>query len=201
MFKKTSLTQRIELTLILGMAFVLLLASNLLDRRHFKTVYHTVNSVYKDRVVVQDYIYRLNNMFHDRELAIIKGDYNSVADTHNKEVEQILIDFKATELTAKESNLLEELQGSIFALKKMGGAADNGSNSSATLKKLQEIQTQLNGLAEIQLEESGQMTHLSNQTLGMNSLMSKLEIAFMVLIGISILALIVYPNPIKQEMV
>ncbi|WP_455169062.1 hypothetical protein [Aegicerativicinus sediminis] len=201
MFKKTSLSKRIELTLILGMAFVLLLGSNLLDRRHFKTVHHTVNSVYKDRVVVQDYIYRLNNMFHDRELAIIKGDYNKVDDTHNKEVEQILIDFKATELTAKESNLLEELQSSIFAHNKMGGATDNGSNNNATLKKLQEIKTQLDGLAEIQLEESGQMTHLSNQTLGMNSLMSKLEIAFMVLIGISILALIVYPNPLKQEMV
>ncbi|WP_228853293.1 hypothetical protein [Aegicerativicinus sediminis] len=201
MFKKTSLSKRIELTLILGMAFVLLLGSNLLDRRHFKTVQHTVNSVFKDRVVVQDYIYRLNNMFHDRELVIIKGDYNKVDDTHNKEVEQILIDFKATELTAKESNLLEELHGSILDLKKMGELADSGSNNAPTLHKLQEIKMLLDGLAEIQLEESGQMTHLSNQTLGMNSLMSKLEIAFMVLTGISILALIVYPNPIKQEMV
>ena len=62
-------------------------------------------------------------------------------------------------------------------------------------KKLGEVKSSLDGLANIQLKESEQMTQLSNKSLGINILLSKLEVAFMVVIGITMLVLIF--NPMK----
>jgi hypothetical protein len=67
-------------------------------------------------------------------------------------------------------------------------------NHLLAVNKLNEIQNKLDGLAEIQLNESEQLTQLSNKSLDMNSLMSKLEISFLIIIGILMLALIYAPD-------
>jgi hypothetical protein len=60
-------------------------------------------------------------------------------------------------------------------------------------KTLDEIELSLDALAQIQLDESGQLTSVSNKALGMNILLSKLEVAFLIIIGLAMLALIFYP--------
>ncbi|CAN0603136.1 unnamed protein product, partial [Ectocarpus sp. 12 AP-2014] len=68
MFTKLTLFQRISVGLVLAIAFLLVLGSNRLNKRHFSTIQNTVNSVYKDRVVVQNLIYELSTTFHKKEL-------------------------------------------------------------------------------------------------------------------------------------
>ncbi|HEA23136.1 MAG TPA: hypothetical protein ENH87_19780 [Pricia antarctica] len=199
MFTKLSAPQRIQIGLVLAMAFLLVLGSNLLDQKHFTNIQNTVNSVYKDRVVVQDYVYRLGNIFHQKELRfILKNNFQGVT-SENQEVKQLLDDFGATELTTKESQLLIKLNDQFANLNKleikmMGASSANSENNMVSaVKSLDEIGTSLNGLAEIQLDQSGQLIELSKKSLGMNILLSKLEIGFMVVIGAAMLALIFYP--------
>jgi len=199
MITKLSAPQRIQIGLVLAMAFLLVLGSNLLDQKHFTNIQNTVNSVYKDRVVVQDYVYRLGNIFHQKELRfILKNNFQGVT-SENQEVKQLLDDFGATELTTKESQLLIKLNDQFANLNKleikmMGASSANSENNMVSaVKSLDEIGTSLNGLAEIQLDQSGQLIELSKKSLGMNILLSKLEIGFMVVIGAAMLALIFYP--------
>lgn len=197
MFTKLPIPQRIQVGLILGIAFLLVFGSNRLDRRHFDTVQNTVNSVYKDRVVVQDFIYQLNKIFYHKELLLAQNQNIRHDQGQKQQIKHILEDFRATELTSKELGLLLELNDSFASLMEIEQAENKRTTSENHLlavNKLNEIQNKLDGLAEIQLNESEQLTQLSNKSLDMNSLMSKLEISFLIIIGILMLALIYAPD-------
>jgi len=198
MFTKLTVLQRISVGLILAIAFLLVLGSNRLDKRHFDTIQKTVNSVYKDRVVVQNLIYQASNIFHEKELRYILDKDNIEAHAaENENIEQLLKAFRETELTSKEYNLLVQLTGEFQDLKTL---ERNVSKSLVTEQEKTEVITAIktierrwDGLAKIQLEESEQLTQLSNKSLGMNTLLSKMELGFMIIIGIAMLALIFYP--------
>ena len=201
MFTKLTIPQRIQIGLVLVFAFLLVLGSNRLDQRHFSTIQNTVNSVYKDRVVVQNFIYQLTSIFHQKELRIISNDNDKTLATENQKVKKLLSDFEATKLTPKEFNLLNKLKDQFLKLQELENRIMETSYNKkstdivAVGKKLEEVKSSLDGLANIQLEESEQMTQLSNKSLGMNLLLSKLEVAFMIIMGIGILVLIF--NPMK----
>ena len=200
MFIKPRVSQQIQTGLILAMAFLLVLGSNRLDQRHFSTVQNTVNSVYKDRVVVQDLIYQINNTFHEKELRYALDDDFKDTAAENQKVEQLLTDFAMTKLTQNESNLLNELNrrfSELQALEKKLAKPANALEADlgiVAIKKLGQMQQNLDALAKIQLSESEQLTELSNKSLGMNILLSKLEVAFLILFAVAMLFLIFYPQ-------
>jgi len=200
MFAKLNTSQRIQIGLVLAMAFLLVLGSNRLDQRHFSTVQTTVNSVYKDRVVAQNIIYKLNNIFHAKELRLIRNNDFKESASENNKIAALLSDFEITELTMKESKLLRELKFQFLNLQKLAQSNSRSitkienSNDELAMKTVKEIKEKLNGLSQIQLRQSEQLTALSNKSLGMNILLSKLEVAFLVIIGIAMLALIFYPR-------
>ncbi|MFD0799173.1 hypothetical protein ACFQZJ_16985 [Maribacter chungangensis] len=198
MFTKLTVLQRISVGLILAIAFLLVLGSNRLDKRHFSTIQNTVNSVYKDRVVVQNLIYEASTIFHKKELRYSLDKTNpSVHGIENEQLESILAQFRKTELTSKEYNLLLELTASFeefLSLEKdLSNTAITEPKKIAVLAAINVMEQQLHGLAKIQLEESEQLTELSNKSLDMNVLMSRLELGFMIVIGIAMMALIFYP--------
>lgn len=114
-----SIKQRINAGFILAAAFLLVLASNRLNQRNFSTVEQSVNSVFEDRLVVQEYIYRLNNLFHKKELALAKNELSTNTLTESSDIEKILSDFAKTELTVKESRYLSDLRSSYSELQEM----------------------------------------------------------------------------------
>lgn len=198
MFTKLTVLQRISVGLILAIAFLLVFASNRMDQRHFTTIQNTVNSVYKDRVVVQNLIYELSTIFHKKELRyILKNKDIKARGLENKKVEEILATFRETELTSKEYNLLVKLSTAFEDLVSIEGKVFNTSSTDqekeSVLSSIKAMELKLDGLAKIQLEESKQLTGLSNKSLGMNVLMSRLEVGFMIVIGIFMMALIFYP--------
>ncbi|WP_282165590.1 hypothetical protein [Cellulophaga baltica] len=205
MFKNFTIAQKVQVGLILGIAFLLVLGTNRLDKRHFSTVQTTVNSVYKDRVIVQNLIYKLNAIFHAKEIRFIrKKDFNTIPD-ENQKAEELFSAFAATKLTGKEKNVLNGLQDQFQKLKKLETDLFQSSSSLeenhliSTERMLGNMGQNLDVLAKIQLEESRELTQLSNKSLGMTILLSKLEVAFLILIGIAMLALIFYP--VKTEVV
>ena len=200
MFTKLTIPQRIQIGLVLTMAFLLVLGSNRLDQRHFSIIQTTVNSVYNDRVVVQDIIYKLNNIFHAKELRFVLNENFENSASENQKVEALLSDFGTTELTTKESKLLEELSVQFSNVRDLEKKMSHSNpislakNSSMAISTLRHIEDKLDGLSQIQVQQSGQLTQLSKKSLGINILLSQLEVAFMVVIGIAILALIFYPS-------
>ena len=204
MIKGLSIKQRIQAGLVLTVAFLLVLGSNLLDRRYFTAIQETVKSIYKDRIVVQDYIYQLQDMAHEREVAFLKGEErNGLSGWHN-EIKALLNDFSKTKLTRDEARLLKQLDDQFTALALLEAKnMEMDTNQMTRMKvpvQLTHIRDLLDGLEQIQLEQSGMLTQLSEKTLGVNRMLSNLEMVFLAIIGISILILTFYPvkilNPI-----
>lgn len=204
MFAKLTKTQRIQMGLVLALAFLLVLGSNRLDQRHYSIIQTTVNSVYKDRVVVQDIIYQLNNFFHEKKLRFMQHESPTINTSENGTIDALLVVFKHTKLTQEEAKLLNNLKIHYSFLTglehemQQNPIAFNKASSKKVLQTLQEIEQDLNGLAAIQLSESAQLTQLSIKSLGMNILLSKLEVAFLIIIGVSMLFLIFYPVKTMQ---
>lgn len=199
--RKMTLNQRVHASFILAMAFLLVLASNRLNQRNFSTVEHTVNSVFEDRVVAQEYIYRLNNLFHEKEMHLASTEWNYNDFSTSTGIKKLLADFAMTKLTNEESIQFNNLKENYAQLQTWELAyATNRSTIEMESKKemgslLQKISGNLDRLSEVQLSEGRQLTQLSTKSLSMNQLLSRLEVGFLIIIGLLILVIIFH----KQE--
>lgn len=198
MVGKLSIRQRIQVGFVLATAFLLVLASNLLDRKYFSTIQETVKSIYDDRIVVQDYIYQLQDMAHEKEIAFIKGENLE----ENEDIKVLLNDFSKTKLTRDEARLLKQLDHQFAGLEPLELAISTKTVSQAekvkALDQLDRIHKTLDGLEKIQLEQGGVLTQLSEKNLRVNKMLSNLEIAFLTIIGVSILILVFYPVKVLE---
>ena len=220
MFTKLTASQRIQVGLVLAIAFLMVLGSNRLDQQHFSTIQNTVNSVYKDRVVVQDFIYRLAQIVHEKEVRFIQNGQGTENAAQNQKIDQLLADFERTELTPEESKMLDRLTLQFTDLQALEGNIGNPATQQAensgdyisnsktaqaknlrnkAQKMIGDITKNLDGLAQIQLSESSQLTQRSQKSLGMNILLSQLEVAFMIIIGVAMIALIFYPIETRKR--
>lgn len=197
MSSNLSISQRIFIGLVLITAFALVLGSNRLDKKHFAEIDHRVNSLYQDRVVVQGYIHQLSNIFHEKELKIIQGKELADKTAVNEQVNNILIDFINTELTRDEAKRLNELKSLFERYKKIEADLTNENNKTAAINTLHKIGEKLDSLVDIQLDESGKQTILSNDSLHMTTLLSNIEIAFLVILAAGVLLLMFVP--VKEE--
>lgn len=190
-----SIKQRILVGLVLATAFLLVLAANLVDRRHFSTIQHAIVSIHDDRVVVQDFIYQLRNHLHDSELEVV--DTGRLTTNRAEKISILLDDFARTDLTRQEALFLERLRQEFTDLASQIPMAslnikDDNAKTKA-IKRIGGIKKTLDSLEEIQLEESSQLTKLSEKSLKVNRLLSNLEVGFLIVLGVSILMLIFQP--------
>ena len=65
-----SISNRVNVGLALSIVFLLVFATNRLDKRHFDTVQNTVLSLHTDRVIAQDFIYKMNAIIYNKQLSI-----------------------------------------------------------------------------------------------------------------------------------
>lgn len=186
-----SFGQRFQLILALGIVFLLVLATNRIDKHHFYTVQNTVDSVFKDRVVAQNYIYKMNVIFNEKFLDYKLGKYSEQNSTaRNNEINNLILKFKETELTREESKAFNNFQtdySTLLNLESEYADTDSiGSNNSIALDKLYgRIKNDLIDLSDIQLQEGKKLTEVSQRTLRSNNLISNLEIGFLILIGVA----------------
>ncbi|BDW92344.1 hypothetical protein AB9K32_14150 [Allomuricauda sp. XS_ASV26] len=182
-----NIKQRINSGFILAAAFLLVLASNRLNNRNFSTVEQGVDSVFEDRLVVQEYIYTLNNYFHEKELFLANNAVYLDKMPQHPDIKNILVDFANTELTIDESLHLEELRENYAALKRL---EDDQGNKEKIISVLNSISNNLDELSAVQLSEGKQLTQRSKRSLGMNQLLSTLEIVFLIIIGILFIVIV-----------
>ncbi|MBW8198861.1 hypothetical protein [Flagellimonas abyssi] len=199
---KRTLRQRIHAGFVLAAAFLLVLASNRLNNRNFSAVEHGVDSVFEDRLVVQEYIYRLNNLFHKKELFLANNTLDDKGLPYYPEIKTILADFEKTDLTREEALQLSSLNENYAELKTLEKAhLKNQASEEDIIAVLGSIGKNLDELSEVQLSEGRQLTQRSKRSLGMNELLSRIEIVFLIIIGILFLVIVFYRDKPNMELV
>ncbi len=188
-----------KLKWILGILviFALVLATNLIDRSSFKRVNDAIVTIYKDRLVVSEMLFKMNNLLHDKELAVAKEEqiyFNSENETGKKEIEGILGKYEETKLTADESRIFEALKSELDKLDKFEKGFRNGdfSNSTEFNKVINECEKLICELSDIQITEGGRQVKMSKKDLGTVDLFTQIEIYILVLLAIAIQVVIMY---------
>lgn len=192
---------KIYWTLALLVVFFLILGTNRIDQMHFERIKHSLSNIYKDRLVVKDYIYDISTNLEEkhREAALGNQAFFARPSTQlTEEVDSLLVLFAQTQLTRKESDLLTDFKDQNRLLNSLMQSYGAAENAEAIDKRKDEVITQvkrmkntLNSLSTIQIAEGRAEMLNADKSIEAIELFTRIEIIFLILIGIVIQTLIV----------
>lgn len=189
--KNYNFQQRFNLALALLAIFFLILATNLIDKRHFNTAQETLTSVYEDRVVAQHYIFEMSAIIHEKEKQYFKLKTLSNTEKDNQQLKELVTKFAATKLTPSEKKQFSSLKEHLKILEKAAQKNQESNNQKSPII-FNNIKEDLRALAEIQLAEGKRRMHLAQKSLDTTNLLSNIELVLLVLVGIVIQFVIFY---------
>jgi hypothetical protein len=195
---------------VVGMAaiFLLILATSIFDRNHFTAMKETVNTIYEDRLVAKGYIYDITLLISEKRLALATTDSAFFA-TKNQAVNAQVIDliklFYGTKLTRIESEYLASFKDHFESLVKIeqekfinGRVVRDESLRKSFDARLDQLMVDLKELSKIQLKEGKQQVIIAEQSIGSIELFTRIEIIFLIVVGIAIQVVILYPSKKEQ---
>lgn len=198
-----TLSNKIRWILGLGLVFVLIISTNLLDRKSFQQMRDSSVAIYEDRLVADNLIYKLLQKIHEKELAIVGNDENYFSKQNtqvNTRIKELIKEFSQTELTGSETKVFELLQNSADNLIAVEQSFLDSQKTEKTeiLKAIGIIRTDLSSLSEIQLKEGKRQMGKSKKALESVELFTYIELYILLLIAIVVLFIILY-NPKDKD--
>jgi len=194
-----------KLKWILGIAmiFILIIATNLIDRNNFIKVRNSVMTIYEDRLVVKGLIFDMTNILHEKELAIVRNDslfYKNKVGQLNNEMDLLISKFENTNLTKQERKSLDDLKDEHRTLvQKEKGLTHFDEKKLEVLKAgIVRLQDNLKSLSNIQLKEGRKQMSISKKAVSTVELFTQIEIYFLVFLAIVIQLIVMY-QPKKSE--
>ncbi|SFW65667.1 MCP four helix bundle domain-containing protein [Cellulophaga fucicola] len=190
-----------KLKWILGilMVFVLIIATNLIDKDNFVRVRDSVVTIYEDRLIANDLIFEMLKSVQQKELAVATLD-STFFKTENLKVndnlQSLVSRYEQTKLTVEESNVFNDLKNNVQALldsEKHFLNSDYRDNS-LVVNNIKNLKINLSSLSKIQLNEGSRQMSISKQALDTVELFTQIEIYILVLLAIIIQIIVMY-NP------
>lgn len=199
MKRKFSLIKKIKAIAALSLVFLLVLATNMMDNQHFAVVKRTLTTIYEDRLVAKDYIYKMSTQLKEKQMALLTDtpeQIQRINTTANDSIRSLVALYAATKLTPSEAQHFDALQKNLSELYEAERQwADDDftpATKQQTDKYYDELKNNLAALSEIQLQEGKRQIGLSTRAIASSDLISRLEIGTLIIIGIVIQILILY---------
>lgn len=201
MLKPMKIYDKVKWIVAILLVFVLILATNLIDKNNFVRVRDSVVTLYEDRLVAKSLIYEMSNAVQKKEIAVLKNDtsfFNGFNKNINADLDRLTSKFKTTKLTGEESKLFKTLEENLSNLKSSENAYKNSDyqNKTKLLNQITQFKSNLDDLADIQLKEGSRQLSISKEALKTVELYTQIEIYFLVGLAIAIQIIILY-NPSK----
>ncbi|GAB7257709.1 MCP four helix bundle domain-containing protein [Polaribacter sp. OB-PA-B3] len=179
------------------MVFVLIVATNLIDRNNFLRVKDSVVTIYEDRLVVNDLIFEMSKAIQEKELASIKSDsvfFLTENKKINKDLQNNILKYEETKLTAKEVKVFNNLKQNLknvndLELLLLKNKFDNNKGLEKAIIKVKE---NLYQLSKIQLNEGGRQMSISKKAIDTVELFTQLEIYILIFLAIVIQIIVIY---------
>jgi hypothetical protein len=188
-----------KLKWVLGilLIFILILATNLIDRKSFIRVKDSVSAIYEDRLVADNLIFEMLKSVQEKQLAVALGDsmfYKTRNSLVNEDIEGYIEIFEATSLTKTEDVVFGNLKSNISRLKTAETifVQNNFSNKLGLLNEVDKIKENLNDLAAIQLSEGGRQMSISKTAINTVEIYTQIEIYFLITLAIIIQIIVMY---------
>jgi len=176
------------------LVFSIVLITNLIDRDNFNRLSYSVTTMYEDRIVASDLLFEMSRIIKEKQIAVLTSDtifFDSENDKYNREIDQLVDNYRLTKLTEKEKLAFNQLQEELKSLKQKEKSSNNLSNGDV-LKSIEKIDQHLYKLSKIQLQEGKQQVFISNRAKDAINLYTQGEIIFLILMAVLIQVIIFY---------
>lgn len=191
------LFNKIKWVLGILLVFVLILATNLIDRQNFIIVRDALETIYADRLVAQDILFDLSASLHEKEISYLQSDLpqaiqkNQLLDARINELVSL---FATTKLTPKEEIIFSHLSSNISKLGAAEKALQEGGPGQNFQAHLGQIRVYLDDLANIQLQEGQREVFESKRAISAADFFTQLEIFALIIMAIAIQIIVIYPS-------
>lgn len=197
-----AIRQKGRIVLLLSALAFLVIANCTTYNRNIAEMGDSVSEVYADRLLAQDYIYKLSARIHERRLALEESAHYgkqpaTLPGTHSLSILALLRDYEATKFTPEEKIVYDEFRSNIFrmiALQQRYGLTLHAAGKTALLKAYHESLdlslTQLEELSGIQMQRGRNINANTQKIVSFTSLLHQLDWALILIIVVMIMAII-----------
>ena len=173
-----------------------------MDKRHFEVVERALTTVYEDRLLVKDYLFKISRQLQKKQEVLHLAELAEIQQTNNLSntaIDSLIGRFAATAMVAHEESYFERLKRELAVLEKYESellVGDIQGVSSEYIRQLDqqhlEVNEILDVLFEIQIKEGKRQIDYSNQAIDRSNLITKLEIGALIAIGLVIQFIVLY---------
>lgn len=188
-----------KLKWILGilMIFVLIIATNLIDKNNFVRVRDSVVTIYEDRLIANDLIFEMLKSIQQKELAVATSDsifFQNQNFKVNANLQSLVARFEQTKLTSEEGKDFKDLKRNVESLidSEIQFLNSNSTNNYQIVNHIQNLKTNLNDLSKIQLNEGSRQMSISKRAIDTVELFTQMEIYILVFLAILIQIIVMY---------
>ena len=202
--------QKFRAAIALGIVFISVLATQLMDKNYYSKLQKAFSSVYEDRLVAEVYIYEISGQLLKKKKLIERHDEISAAEMHSTNqtysdsIKSLLSKYEETKLTIDELLLFNKLKKNLtdlFMLEEKQKGRVGGALYRTIEKQHDRLAANLDGLSKIQLSEGKSLINNSKHIIDASNLMSKLEICILIVIGTLVQALIFTSNSLMPRFI
>lgn len=186
--------QKLKLASALAIILFIVLLNNRLQNNNLTELGETFGSVYKDRLLVENYIFKMANATHEKKYLLtqidnqktqtIKKEINFI----NQEMDSIISDYQKTYLTINENAIFKDYLKNNAQLREME------QNPVIQISQLNELYNKnvemLTELSKIQMIEGEALYNNSQSIVTSNASISYLELGLLIILGLITQALI-----------
>ncbi len=194
-----------KLKWILGilMIFVLIIATNLIDKNNFVRVRDSVVTIYEDRLIANDLIFEMLKSVQQKELAISLYDSTFFQNQNSKinvNLQSLVSRFEQTKLMPDEADVFKDLKRNVQSLidSESQFLNSNYGDNSQVVNHIESLKINLNDLSKIQLYEGSRQMSISKRAIESVELFTQIEIYILVFLAIVIQIIVMY-KPKEQS--
>lgn len=183
------------------LVFLIVLATNLIDRNNFNRLKYSVTTIYEDRIVASDLLFEMLLLVQEKQVAFISSEslfFQGKNERNNQEIDGLIERYEKTKLTEKEQYIFNDLKDALRNLKNLEKQSilSESKNNGTLSKSIDQIVQHLHDLSKVQLEEGRHQVSVSNRTMDTINLFTQVEIVFLILMAVLIQIIILYkPKP------
>ena len=199
------ISNKIKWILGISLVFLLIIATNLIDRTNFIKVKNSVTTIYEDRLIAKDLVFELYILVQEKKMAYALSD-GSFYINRNKEikqeVDQLMATFLTTKLTVDEAKTFEDLQANLSKMRRLEVRVLNQDESltkSEFQSQLASVEVNLYELSKIQLEEGKRQLLLGEKAIASVELFTQLEIYCLIILAVLIQIIVLYKPKDSEE--
>lgn len=203
--------------MLLGVVCILVLITNFLGRQDMDHLGNSFSSVYKDRLMVEGYIYELSGHLYQKKILVDHYTEQSSAQveasfhSHNDAINRLLSDYAQTQLTKEEAECFGQFSTEVATLQTLEqnylqiprGYPEQVAVYAEMNTRFAAASEQLQRLSKIQMTEGKMLSDQSKRIIDLSTLFRSVEMVALIGIAVLLQVLVLAGKPlisrIKQQ--